>query len=250
MCLMVCLPPGVRAGPEVAQAIRAGRLMNDDGAGFCVMEQTQTGWIAHGAVMLDNAEWVIEQFLAMRALYPTGPAMLHLRWGTCGRRVLANVQPWQLSSGIVLGMTGHYFDVQGSHGLADARIIAERMKHADLRDPRLREGLEAMLPEACTMALIVDGQLHIYGAGRGYWVNGAWFSNSEFIHPGASDGDHAWTKPIEADIELKRLYRKLGNALTRPDLCPNTASEISSLRGDIIAARPQLARGVQQACPG
>lgn len=231
ICLTTYLPPGVL--PDMA-ALRAGADVNRDGYGFAVW--TATGYLAGKS--LDGPE-TLAQFELARMSNPRGPALFWSRWATAGDISVANCQPIGVDLADGRGVMAHNGTIPhlADGERSDSHALAEQLPR-DPGHPMVRLELERQLAlhDSKLVILTAPGEGLVFG--DGYWVNGAWHSNSDYLPPLTGLGFPPGITPPDDHTERRRLYRKWGDL----HLAGNETA--GRLRGALLRRHPELRSGV------
>lgn len=185
MCMLTYFPPGVQ--PNAAR-LTNGATWNDDGHGFAIVSKGQL--IIHRSM---DADYLIAQFVKMRALHPKGPALFHSRWGTGGKRAKENCHPFRFGndSQTVVGHNGVLGDPSVQPGKkerrCDTRIAADEImpSYADLDNALVMDDLAQWIGPGNKFVILTANpkykrQAYIVNEKRGVWDGGVWYSNSDY----------------------------------------------------------------------
>jgi len=188
MCLLTYFPPQALADVD---ALANGAITNDDGHGYAIVTRDNQLLVERG---MDSDE-MIDRFANDRKAYPDGPAMFHSRFGTAGKRNLANVHPFNVARDprTVLAHNG-VFDsvVQPAKGdkRSDTRIVADDLfnRARDLVSRRTRKNFEKWMTSYNKVVILtVDPKFRnsafILNEKSGIWSDGVWYSNDGYLPP-------------------------------------------------------------------
>ncbi|WP_416566140.1 class II glutamine amidotransferase [Nocardia testacea] len=187
MCLLTYFPAGITPNPML---LRLGAAVHPHGHGFAVIAESEHRIIVGRGMRADK---VIDRFLTIRELYPTGPALFHSRYATRGVHGVDNCHPFRLGGDArtVLAHNGtlpkrvwpRTFDRR-----SDTRIAAEdylpAMPFGSIDTHRGARGLESWLGSSKLVLLTIDPSYehsaYIFGEQAGVWEYGIWYSNTTY----------------------------------------------------------------------
>jgi glutamine amidotransferase len=186
--------------------------VNDDGHGFAVIigdrVMVKRSW---------DAAALAEQFAAVRARHPEGPAMFHSRYGTHGSRDKGNVHPFMLGgdSRTVIAHNGILpGEVQPgkSDVRSDTRIAAEDFlprRFGRLHTKRSRAAVGRWMTAANKFVILtVDRKYrdrsYIINEDAGVWDGGIWYSNGGYQRSRWSIA--SWRDTLLSDDEWLNKY--------------------------------------------
>jgi hypothetical protein len=234
MCLMSVFPAGV---PVNMARLRQGTAVCGNGHGWAV------GGINGIKVCKGmDAEYALESFARCRALHPDAPALFHSRWATRGSGGLENCQPFFLGTGLVFAHQGTVPGLTDGKR-SDSRVLAEEVIPPLLwKDRWVTEVREAL--KGTNGVLMGRRTAVVLDKTQGHWLDGAWYSNSDWLPAGKADGDTAWLAGL-SNLTARKTYRVLGEAAL--DLWGAgqvaLAEEMNSMRATIVEAFPELQSG-------
>lgn len=186
MCLLTYYP----AGAEVdTTRLLAGSRTNNDGHGFAIVDGDRL--IVQRSMV---ASTLIENFAAMRALHPDGPALFHSRFTTHGLTNVENCHPFTVGGDgrTVLAHNGIMPAVvqpaKGDHR-SDTRITAEDFipaAYGHLRKAKSRQRFARWMTTSNKAVLLTvdptyQDNAYIFNESEGHWVDGVWYSNYGYV---------------------------------------------------------------------
>lgn len=207
----------VEGAMPIREHLENGADSNRDGSGYAILAR---GELLVGKSM-DQAD-MIDEFMAMRALYPDGPALFHSRIGTGGEFTADNCHPYYAGADTqtVIAHNGIMFSVPKGDKRSDTRIFAEDIFpkfYRRLNRPTVVRALDDYVAKGYNKVAIITANprylkpWHLFGEAKGYWVDGdgktvpsmidgetAWHSNTDFrgwkSYTGWGYGSTTWGK--------------------------------------------------------
>ncbi|WP_051407382.1 class II glutamine amidotransferase [Nocardia sp. CNY236] len=185
MCLLTYFPPGTQ--PD-RRALQTGAAVNPHGHGYALIIEDK---IRVGHSM--DPDPLIEEFLNLRAEYPTGAGLFHSRYATRGIQALKNCHPFPLGrdTRTVIAHNGTLpkrVHPRAYDQRSDTRIAAEeylpRHPFGSIDTHRGARGLASWLGTSKLVILTVDPtyarRAYILNAEAGIWDDEIWYSNSTY----------------------------------------------------------------------
>lgn len=185
MCLLTYYPADVQPDPDL---LYTGTEWNDDGHGFAIV----TGRRLLIRKSMHAAE-LIDTFAKLRRKH-RGAAIFHSRLGTAGTMDLANCHPFRVAGDrrTIVAHNGIFPKVaQPTKGddRSDTRIFAEDiLRRLDLGDAAVRARLGTWMGKGNKVAILTvnpryDASSYLINEGSGEWIDGAWYSNPDYLVP-------------------------------------------------------------------
>ena len=186
MCMLSFFPPNVQ--PDVGR-LTNGTIWNRDGHGFAIISGKQ--------IIIRKSfdhEYLIAEFVRLRALNPSGPALFHSRLATHGSLNKANVHPFRVGrdrrtivahNGILpLTMQPKKGDKRSDTRLAADEMFDNKAWFGPLREADSRAAMADFIGHNKLVFLTVnpkyDAQAYIINEDLGEWADGVWYSNADY----------------------------------------------------------------------
>lgn len=183
MCMLTFFPEGVQPDPE---ALKNGAEYNNDGHGFAIVNGKRL-IIQHGM----DSEYVIAEFVRLRAKHPHGPALFHSRIATGGVVNEFNCHPFRIGGDhkTVLGHNGilpKLVQPEDGDKRCDTRITAEvLMNGMNLGNAKVRGAIGEWIGKANKFVILTtnpryEKNAYIINEDVGVWHEGIWYSNHDY----------------------------------------------------------------------
>ena len=189
MCMLTYFPGGQQ--PD-AEALQNGAIWNNDGHGFAIVDGDQI--IVRKSM---DAEYLIGEFVRMRARYSVGPALFHSRMATHGQVNEYNCHPFYvyhepdtLTLDTVVGHNGilpHDAQPRKKDPRSDTRLAAEEILGIDfdLTSSKARRTIKRWIGDNNKLVILTVNpafkeNAYIINEHRGVWDRGIWYSNRDF----------------------------------------------------------------------
>lgn len=217
MCLLSYYPPNAVVNRE---HLACGAECNPHGHGYAVVLPDGSDIIVGHSM---DPDVVLDEFVALRDLYPDSYALFHSRITTHGTTSLDNCHPF-----IVKGLGPQGLTVLAHNGIlpancqprrgdkrSDTRILADSLiqgQYPALDKPATRDRLEAWLGRGSKVLILTTNPryketAYLFNEALGDWTGGVWHSNDSW-----SAGRGWWT----SGYSYTPLRRMVETASTSP----------------------------------
>jgi hypothetical protein len=180
MCIAIFKPENQTI---TRRALERSFRMNPHGAGFCYSQNNQ--------LHIRKGFFNFGSFLAAFESVQNLPVLIHFRWATHGALNKFNCHPWQIDENHAMIHNGV---IEGFGALSNGRsdtgdftefILKPLMQSAP--DVWNKPPFISLMSRALNgnKVLIMDntGEVAIYGEDLGFWDDGCWYSNQDYLKP-------------------------------------------------------------------
>ena len=211
MCMLCVVPPNVLPDRE---KLTYSAINNPDGFGFAIVVSKEKRIITYHTMDPDDA---VNEFLKMRAEYPSDYALWHARLATHGSTNLDNCHPFKVADSMtVLAHNGILpIDIPTGDWRSDTRIFAEEVLAkiggvSALDNPHIYNILEEYTSGSKVCVLTVDPkaeyQMYLLHDNKGTTdESGVWWSND------SCSPSYGWQNKWYSKSELGSFYTTAEN---------------------------------------
>ena len=211
MCMLCVVPPNVLPDRD---KLTYSAINNPDGFGFAIVVSKERRIITYHTMNADDA---VNEFLKMRAQYPSDYALWHARLATHGSTNLDNCHPFRvLDNQTVLAHNGVLpIDIAVGDQRSDTRIFAEEILAkiggvSALDNPHIYNMIEEYTSGSKVCVLTVDPraeyQMYLLHDNKGTTdESGVWWSND------SCSPSYGWYNKWYSKSELGSFYTSAEN---------------------------------------
>ena len=180
MCIAIYKPKGVAINPDY---LWNGWKNNDDGAGFCYIDE-------HSEIIIHRSmTWLgfIDKYTDAEARYgETSPFLIHFRITSKGDTCLDNCHPFKVNDDMAIIHNGTMSSVYipPNDKRSDTRVFAEDylrfMPEGWHTNGIIATLIEEFIGYSKVLMLHRTDGVYIYNEEKGLWHEGCWFSNNSY----------------------------------------------------------------------
>jgi hypothetical protein len=181
MCLAIMKPKGK---PILEEYLHNGWLNNDDGAGFCYIDENKQ-FVIHKSMTYEGFIDVYKE--AVERYGNISDFLIHFRIASKGKTTIDNCHPFIVDKDRVIIHNGTLYNIaiDKGDGRSDTKVFAEdwlSQLPADWEDNKiLHLMVEDFISSGSKICMLHRTKgIYIYNEDRGLWTDGVWYSNKSY----------------------------------------------------------------------